>query len=373
MNASLSVPGVYRQETYPQPAPVLLTGVPGFVGFAQTTSRSPVLLRRLEDLEAGLFLPGSGSFLPAVLKGFFGNGGDRCYVACAAPAGDGEAALAAALDALAAVEEIDLLALPDAMSLPEAAVLRLQGRALAQCTQSANRFALLDALSAAQPADVLAQGQALTSRLGDVADGALYYPWARIDAGSLVPPSGLVAGVIARTDAATGVFKAPANALLNGVVDLESDIDDLDQQSLNEAGINCLRILPGRGIRIWGARTLSRDPAWRYLSVRRLLLTLNRWIDQNLGWATFEPNTPPLRAQIERVLSRHLHSLWQAGALLGDRAEQAFYVRCNADTNPGNASAAGRLITEIGLAPTVPAEFVVVRVNLRSEVSAQAA
>ena len=374
--SSLSVPGVYRQETFARPAPVLLTGVPGFVGFAQTSRSSPVLLRRFQDRDAGLFMPDGGSLLPATLRGFFDNGGDRCYVACAdvtGAAGDAEGALAAALDSLAAVDELDLLALPDAMGLPAAAVLRLQARALAQCAQLANRVALLDALRAATPAEVLAQGRALTAGLGDVVNGALYHPWVRTDDGSLVPPCGLVAGVIARTDAAAGVFKAPANALLSGVVDLASDIDDLAQQPLNDAGINCLRALPGRGIRIWGARTLSRDPAWRYLSVRRLVLTLHRWIEQNLGWAAFEPNTPVLWAQVERVLRRHLTGLWQAGALIGDRVEQAFYVRCNADTSPAQARANGQLVTEIGLCPAAPAEFVVVRVNLRSAVAAQAA
>lgn len=107
--------------------------------------------------------------------------------------------------------------------------------------------------------------------------------------------------------------------------------------------------------------------------MRRLVLTLNRWIELNLGWATFEPNTPRLWAQIERVLNRHLRGLWQAGALRGERAEQAFFVRCNADTSPAQARASGLLVTEIGLAPTALAEFVWVRINLRSDAAAQPA
>ena len=341
--------------------------------FAQTQQRGPLLLRRLEDLASVLLAPAANSHLPAVLKGFFDNGGERCFVACADPGGDAESALAAALDGLAEVQTLDLLALPDAMRLPAAAVLRLQARALAQAARLGDRMVILDAVPGATPTDVLRQSRALTAGLGDVVNGALYFPWARNDAGALVPPCGVVAGVIARTDASAGVFKAPANALLHGVVDLESVLDDAAQQPLNDAGINCLRALPGRGIRIWGARTLSRDPAWRHLSVRRLVLTLNRWIELNLGWATFEPNTPRLWAQIERVLNRHLRGLWQAGALRGGRAEQAVFVRCNADTSPAQARASGLLVTEIGLAPTAPAEFVLVRINLRSDAAAQPA
>eukprot|EP00611_Tribonema_gayanum_P017096 TRINITY_DN29637_c0_g1_i1.p3 TRINITY_DN29637_c0_g1~~TRINITY_DN29637_c0_g1_i1.p3 ORF type:complete len:135 (+),score=25.66 TRINITY_DN29637_c0_g1_i1:1-405(+) len=122
----------------------------------------------------------------------------------------------------------------------------------------------------------------------------------------------------------------------------------------------------GRGIRIWGARTLSRDPDWRYLPVRRLFLTLSRWIELNLGWVVFEPNTPALRARIEREIAAHLESLWQAGALSGERAEDAWFLRCDTGNNPVAAADNGRLVVEIGLAPANPAEFITVRINLRT-------
>src|SRR5262249_37557281 len=123
---------------------------------------------------------------------------------------------------------------------------------------------------------------------------------------------------------------------------------------------------PSRGIRVWGARTLSVDPAWRYLNVRRLVLTTLRWIDANMIWATFEPNVPALWARIQRELSTYLRALWRAGALRGDSESEAFYVKCDAELNPPDTREVGEVVTEIGLAPTVPAEFIVINVQHRA-------
>jgi phage tail sheath protein FI len=171
-----------------------------------------------------------------------------------------------------------------------------------------------------------------------------------------------VAGIFARSDARVGVSKAPANEELIGVLDLEFLIDAATQEGLNPEGINCLRAFPGRGLRVWGARTLSLDANWMYINVRRLVLTLARWIDRNMVWASFEANTPRLWNRIQRELSVYLSQLREAGALKGATAAEAFYVKCDSETNPADEREQGRVVTEIGLAPALPAEFIVVRI-----------
>jgi phage tail sheath protein FI len=162
------------------------------------------------------------------------------------------------------------------------------------------------------------------------------------------------------------VFKAPANEEIRDAVNLEVLIDNSVQGELNTQGINCLRAFPGRGIRVWGARTLSRDSNWRYINVRRLFITIKRWIDLNMVWAAFEPNTPQLWVRIQRELSAYLTQLWRAGALKGETPEQAFYVKCDAETNPPEIREVGKVVTEIGFAPSSPAEFIFVRITHRA-------
>jgi phage tail sheath protein FI len=167
-----------------------------------------------------------------------------------------------------------------------------------------------------------------------------------------------------------GFFGAPANAELQDATDLEvpleADLAPASLAKLNANGVNCIRAFPSRGIRVWGARTLSRDPDWTYLNVRRLVLTVMRWIDANMTWAAFEPNVPALWARIERELGTYLTGLWRAGALQGSVVSDAFFVRCNADLNPPDSREVGQVVTEIGLAPAAPAEFVIVTVQHNS-------
>jgi phage tail sheath protein FI len=186
---------------------------------------------------------------------------------------------------------------------------------------------------------------------------------------ALAPPCGFVAGVFASTDARVGVHKAPANVALAGVADVADAISAADQAQLNAPDprtgarpINCIRAFPGRGIRIWGARTLADDPAWRYISVRRIFLTAARWIERNLDGLSFEGNDARLWATIRLQLNVYLNGLYRAGALRGATPAEAFYVRCDASTNPPEVRAAGQVVTEIGLAAAVPNEFVVVQI-----------
>ena len=369
-------PGVFREEVVIKPPPVLATGVPGFVGYADPANggvavNTPVLLNRKEDW--GLHFTGrKESYLGDVVAAFFDNGGDRCYVARADIA-SGAKGLAAALASLAPLTDMDLLASPDIMTLqtysgaPDAdAIERAQSGLLEQCEELGNRMAILDSIRGYATSDVLAQRAALASGRLEPVRGGLYYPWLLTLGGRLVPPCGHVAGIYARTDDKAGVYKAPANEEVLTVLDLERPIDNSIQDQLNPAGVNCLRAFPGRGIRVWGARSISNDPNYRYVNVQRLFITVRRWIDMNMGWATFEPNAPHLWVRIERELSAYLSGLVGVGALQGATAAEAFYVKCDGETNPPEVREAGQVVIEVGLAPQSPAEFVVVRITWRA-------
>jgi phage tail sheath protein FI len=376
-------PGVERQDVFLKPQARLETGVPGFVGFAEprrdakpgsdAKSRKPepgvpFALHRKIELADNFSYPANG-FLAGAVAAFFDNGGERCYVV--GTAGSDEAALRGGIDALAPFADLDLIVIPDAMTLrlDHESVWGVQRHAVAHCAAQGDRLAILDALPESARDGLRAQRDFILGGQTEPVNAALYYPWLRTVEGKLVPPSGAVAGVYARTDARTGVHKAPANEELTGVTDLEINIDTTIQDELNPEGINCLRAFPGRGIRVWGARTISRDPSWRYVNVRRLVLTLRRWIALNMAWTGFEPNAPLLWIRIERELRGYLTGLWRAGALTGDTPDAAFYVKCDTETNPPELRDLGEVVTEIGLAPNPPAEFVVIRVTQREGVA----
>jgi hypothetical protein len=385
MAVALKSPGVRREDVFLKPQVALATGVPGFVGFAEPAKippkviapNEPFPIRRKHELTDHLTCPADG-FLGDAVAAFFDNGGERCYVV--RTAARDPAALEAAIDALARAADVDLIAVPDAMALPEPGRIRVQRHAVEHCTQQGDRLAILDSLPAADVKALLRQRDAILQGQREPVSAALYYPWLRLPSvralpvssppasstvPKLVPPSGAVAGIIARTDARVGVHKAPANEEVNGVLDLETEVDAAIQDELNPAGINCLRAFPGRGIRVWGARTINRDPAWRYVNVRRLVLTLRRWIVLNLSWAGFEPNGPLLWVRIDRELRGYLTQLWLAGALSGGTPDAAFYIKCDSETNPPARRDSGEVVTEIGLAPNPPAEFVVIRITQR--------
>ncbi|HEX8070850.1 MAG TPA: phage tail sheath subtilisin-like domain-containing protein [Pyrinomonadaceae bacterium] len=374
MPFQLKTPGVYREDVLLAPAAPLPTGVPGFVGFVETAQGqpvapdAPVVLHRQDEFETR-YRSAAGGYVADAIAGFFRNGGARCYVVAADPARDRATALVNALEALGPLDDLDLVAVPDAATLVNSsqapdvdAIERVQRAALAHCERHQNRLAILDALPGADAAAVLAQRDSITVGVREPVDGALYFPWLRLESGRVVPPCGHVAGVYARTDQKTGVFKAPANEPLRGVLDLESKVDDQLQAQLNPAHVNCLRVFPGRGLRVWGARTLSRQEEWRYVHVRRIFITLGRWIERNVGWTTFEANTPHAWVRLRRELDAYLAGLWAAGALAGQTAAEAYYVKCDEETNPPGRRAAGEIVTEIGLAPVAPAEFIVVRI-----------
>jgi phage tail sheath protein FI len=235
---------------------------------------------------------------------------------------------------------------------------------IAHCELMGDRVAIIDpppGLNAKQVRDWRQETAGYDSKYA-----ALYYPWIKVfdpssGKGRLMPPSGHVAGIWARSDAERGVHKAPANEIVRGVVDLGLQVTKGEQDLLNPLGVNCIRAFPGRGVRVWGARTLSSDPAWRYLNVRRYFNYLEESILIGTQWVVFEPNDEALWARIRRNISAFLVTEWRDGALFGASPEEAFYVKCDAETNPAESVDLGRVVCEIGIAPVKPAEFVVFR------------
>jgi uncharacterized protein len=251
----------------------------------------------------------------------------------------------------------------------------VQTSLISHCEQHANRMAILDAPPGMTPQQI--KDWRSDVAMYDSPFATLYYPWIKVenpigtngDREVFIPPSGHIAGVWARTDEARGVWKAPANDTIRGCLDIERAITQNEQSLLNPIGINCIRPFGTRGIRIWGARTLASDTDWRYINVRRLFNMVESTIMEGTQWAVFEPNDVTLWEGVTRTLTGFLRGLWSAGALFGDSADQAFYVKCDAETNPPESIDEGKLIVEVGLAPVKPAEFVVFRISQTKQVA----
>jgi hypothetical protein len=254
----------------------------------------------------------------------------------------------------------------------EAEIFQVQAALIQHCEKLRDRLALLDPPYATARTDKLGVSavRAWRSRF-DSKYAAFYYPWLRVvdpmrPAASItrdIPPSGHVAGQYAQSDMQFGVHKAPANAPLVWTQDVTVVINDDVHGVLNPAGINVIRPLPGRGIRIFGARTVSSDPDWRFVNVRRLVMMIEKAIDVSIQWAVFEPNNVFMRAKLHLVLTSFLLALWQQGALMGAAAKEAFFVKCDEENNPASEREQGRLLAEVGVAPSQPFEFVILRVG----------
>jgi uncharacterized protein len=200
--------------------------------------------------------------------------------------------------------------------------------------------------------------------------GTVYYPWIAVrdvfNPKELieVPPSGHVAGIYARSDAARGVHKAPANEFVRGALDVSYRVTREEQGELNTNGVNCIRLFVTEGIRVWGARTLAASSSeWRYLSVRRLFNMIEESIARATRWVVFEPNDMSLWKSIRRDIRAFLTLLWRQGALMGRTPEEAFFVKCDEETNPPEVIDAGMVVTVVGIAPVKPAEFVIFRIG----------
>ena len=257
------------------------------------------------------------------------------------------------------VDEVALLVAPDHVNDPN-----LTQALVTDCERLRDRFAVLSA----------DRNFANTGRPPfDTTFGALYHPWIKIydpytRDDIYVPPAGHVAGVIARTDIEQGVHKAPANAVLVGAKDLFKPIPKEVQDLLNPVGVNCMRDFRAdrRGIRVWGARTMTSDPEWKYVNVRRLFLMIEESIDQGTQWVVFEPNAPATWARVVRAITNFLTTLWRNGALFGATPAEAFFVRCDRTTMTDDDIENGRLICYVGVAPVRPAEFVIIRIGQKT-------
>ncbi len=259
-------------------------------------------------------------------------------------------------------EEVALLYAPNAF-----AVANLADTLMSHCENNKFRFAILDSLRGQPDQSSLdpRSGQPPTARSSNYA--AFYYPWIRITdpitaAPVLVPPGGHMAGIYARTDIERGVFKAPANEIVRGAFELEFEVTDALQGILNPRGVNVIRAFPGRGRRIWGARTVSDDALWKYISVRRLFIFLEASIFRGTQWVVFEPNNERLWARVKQTITEFLRTQFRAGALLGATEEEAFFVKVDRSTMTDDDINNGRLIVLIGVAPVRPAEFVIFRI-----------
>lgn len=237
---------------------------------------------------------------------------------------------------------------------------------IAHCERMRYRVAILDSIEGQSLGEI----RTLRGTI-DTTRAALYYPWVRIfdpvtEREILQPPSGFMAGIYARTDTERGVHKAPANEVIRLAQGFEFLLDTAQQEVLNPLGINCLRFFEGRGFRVWGARTASSDPEWRYLNVRRYFAYLERSIDVGTQFAVFEPNGDVLWSIVRRTVEDFLFNEWKSNRLLGTRPEQAYFVRCDRTTMTQNDIDNGRLICLIGVAPLRPAEFVIFRIGQKT-------
>ena len=268
------------------------------------------------------------------------------------------------LAALEANEEIDLVVLPDLMTCLEHSegfrglrdVETVQEAVLQHCERMGDRLAVLDV---PRGFDI---EKAISWRLQfDSAFGAFYYPWIAVSATDgklLMPPSGHIVGVYARCDRESGPHRAAANELIQGAIHLEVSLDEEELGYLNAQQLNPIRVMPARGIRVWGARTASSRQEWRFVPVRRVFNAIRRAVIQGTQWVVFENNDPTLWRALERQLKTFLQDLFDKGYFAGEKPDEAFFVKCDEETNPVERIAAGELVAEIGLAPVRPAEFI---------------
>ncbi len=399
--ALYQTPGVYVEEVPggARPIEAVGTSTPAFVGAINAPDApvgQPIAVNNWLHFRRVFATEGPSSPLTLAVAGFFGNGGRRCWILNVGP--DGNLSGTARRPGISALAEIDEVAMVAAPGYTDAASYEA---VLSHCEDQKDRVAILDAprdvpditlltkVASAAPADepaasgggdsdesgsepspAAARGSRGRAGLAPRASswGSFYFPYIRVvdpNTGDIVdaPPSGHIAGVWARTDATRGVHKAPANEPIRGAVDLTYRLTAAEQGELNQHGVNAIRFFSTEGIKVWGARTLSSDPEWRYLNVRRLFAMVEESIVRSMNWIVFEPNDEPLWNMIRRDIGSFLERLYRQGALQGRSQEEAFFVKCDAETNPQSEIDAGVVTTLVGMAPVKPAEFIVFKIS----------
>lgn len=394
-----SHPGVYVEEVPSAVRPIagVGTSTAGFIGVAadikgpwDATKKAGMPLRPDEEpyVQAEPLIPQpinswtdftqafgdlqpANQFLAHAVYGFFNNGGSRCWVT-RLPAARGTGFATSLDQALRAFEGIDEIAIVAAPLPPDTAaevLTSVQTKVVEHCENMQDRVAILDSGDTASGVAAVTLATVGRPAQRPKGYGAFYFPWIEVtdplgDAGAVivVPPSGHLAGVYARSDAERGVHKAPANEVLRGALGVRYQVSKILQDELNPAGVNCIRSFGG-SIKVYGARTLASDSEWTYINVRRLVNFLRESIDEGTQWVVFEPNAPELWSRIRRNVGAFLNGVWASGALLGATADQAYYVRCDETTNPPEVREPGQVVTEIGVAIVRPAEFVIFRLS----------
>lgn len=387
-------PGVYVEEVASGARPIQAVGTStaGFVGVAPNPSvraHEPVAINSWQQF---MRIFGAGThkahttYLAQAVYGFFLNGGGRCYVVNC----QDETQLTGDRKGLGVLESIDEVAIVAAPGFVSPAA---YDAVLSHCELMEDRVAILDGPATAAAINDLTKVAAarmqveksdngekeaqtgkgaagLRPRNSDAGYGAVYFPWIvgrdPLNSRSLIrmPPSGHLAGIYARSDATRGVHKAPANEVVRGALNVSYRVTRHEQAELNPQGVNCIRFFPREGIRVWGARTLAPAASeWRYINVRRLFNMVKESIAQSTRWVVFEPNDQDLWKAITRDVSAFLTLLWRQGALFGSTPQEAFFVQCDAETNPPEVRDAGQVVTRIGLAPVKPAEFVIFQIG----------
>jgi phage tail sheath protein FI len=256
------------------------------------------------------------------------------------------------LTSFQAIDNISIIYAPNTLE-----VRGLYEEIVNHCEKLKDRFAIIDTK----------KGTTNPTKPGETKYAAFYYPWINIidpqtATKILIPPGGHIAGIYTRTDIERGVHKAPTNEIVKGAVSPEFEINKNQQDLLNPQGINCIRTFIGRGILVWGARTLSSDSLWKYINIRRLIIYLEKSIEKGTQWAVFEPDNEKLWIKVKQIIIQFLTTTWKDGAILGTTPEQAFFVRCDRTTMTQNDIDNGRLIVLIGVAPIKPAEFIIFRI-----------
>lgn len=390
MATSYLAPGVYVEEisTGPRPIEAVGTSTAAFIGEAPNNAAYASAAEAVNNWDEfrRKFVGDatSSTMLAHAVYGFFRNGGRRCYVV-----NIGKQPIQVGLSLLERIDDISIVAAPGYVDVSSYEAI------LSHCEAKRNCFAILDSVRDTSNIALLTQAaiasaggkppkdhdgkEASDAGPGDAGQGppdsnygAFYFPWILVKdpldlkSGELVavPPSGHLAGIYARTDTQRGVHKAPANERINGAVGLTYRVTHSEQELLNPAGVNCIRYFVGEGIRVWGGRTVAKSSSeWRYINVRRLFNMIEESISRSTRWVVFEPNDPSLWKKIRRDITAFLTPLWRQGALFGATPEEAFFVKCDAETNPPEEVDNGRVVVLIGIAPVKPAEFVIFRIG----------
>ena len=344
--------------------------MPTFVAVAAGTPKLCTTFSDFKKFFGDFFGDTKHNYLAQAVYGFFNNGGSRCYVMRAVQ----EADIPKFLVQFEAVDEIAIVAAPG-LAQSDTTGKNTRTELITHCeVKTQDRFAIFDS------AEKVETSGSLDLSLLDIHNAsnilppvttfaAFYFPWIQVfdpvtNAPVYTPPSGHLAGIYARVDTQRGVHKAPANEPVLGALDLKYALSKSQQDGLNPQGVDCIRNLNGN-ITVWGARTIGGDANadLKYVNVRRTLLFLRKSIDQGTQWVVFEPNEPGLWQKITRNITAFLTNVWRSGALFGTTVQEAFYVKCDAETNPPAQRDLGQVVTEIGVAIVRPAEFVIFRIS----------